>query len=418
MSNGHKPTGTPKRVEVTMYDVGFGDCFLLSFVYAGNKTKRVLIDCGMKNQNDQQVRGVVSQLVEDAHKHVDAMVITHRHSDHLSAFGDPVAGPQLSSLSPDLVLQPWTEEPLLDDKATSPDGEHVKLLAAAQGFAEALAKNVPIVVPGATPEQQQLIEYIAGLSLKNPDAVARLAVLGKERRYLSFGGDSGLGKLLPGVTVSVLGPPTLEQCPAIKTESQSNPSEFWRLQQSIAATLGGGAVTAGGDDLFPGAATVPLDQASPEVRWALGHLDGISTQNVERFVRRLDDAMNNTSLILLFEVGDKVLLFPGDAQWENWQYALGQDGVKERLANVDLYKVGHHGSCNATPMSLWKLFQRRNADSDAQRMTSLLPTAVGPVKHVPRSSLVKALKKETNMTRSDKLGKDVLSYPTVLTIGS
>ena len=39
-------------------------------------------------------------------------------------------------------------------------------------------------------------------------------------------------------------------------------------------------------------------------------------------VRTLDQAMNNTSVILLFEVGNKKLLFPGDAQIENWSYAL------------------------------------------------------------------------------------------------
>jgi hypothetical protein len=32
--------------------------------------------------------------------------------------------------------------------------------------------------------------------------------------------------------------------------------------------------------------------------------------------------MNNTSVILFFEVGSKKLLFPGDAQIENWSYAL------------------------------------------------------------------------------------------------
>ena len=44
-----------------------------------------------------------------------------------------------------------------------------------------------------------------------------------------------------------------------------------------------------------------------------------------RIVRILDDVLNNTSVILLFDVpGTKPLrlLFPGDAQIENWEYAI------------------------------------------------------------------------------------------------
>ena len=75
--------------------------------------------------------------------------------------------------------------------------------------------------------------------------------------------------------------------------------------------------------------------------------------------------MNNTSLILLFEVNGKKLLFPGDAQLENWSYAVKDaddaDATRALLADVDVYKVGHHGSLNATPKKLlWEAF--RNAE--------------------------------------------------------
>ncbi len=71
-----------------------------------------------------------------------------------------------------------------------------------------------------------------------------------------------------------------------------------------------------------------------------------------RIVRTVDDALNNTSVILLFEAGTRRLLFPGDAQIENWSYALKHEDtadLREGLDQVDLYKVGHHGSRNATP---------------------------------------------------------------------
>ncbi|MFP5284826.1 MAG: MBL fold metallo-hydrolase [Thermoanaerobaculia bacterium] len=69
----------------------------------------------------------------------------------------------------------------------------------------------------------------------------------------------------------------------------------------------------------------------------------------------LDDHVNNTSLALAFELGEDgpVLLFPGDAQvgnWLSWHELESVNGVTaESLLNrTVLYKVGHHGSHNAT----------------------------------------------------------------------
>jgi len=36
----------PTRVELRSYQVGFGDCFLLSFVYGDDDKRHVLIDFG------------------------------------------------------------------------------------------------------------------------------------------------------------------------------------------------------------------------------------------------------------------------------------------------------------------------------------------------------------------------------------
>jgi hypothetical protein len=72
---------------------------------------------------------------------------------------------------------------------------------------------------------------------------------------------------------------------------------------------------------------------------------------------QLDSATNNTCLVLAFELADgDVLLFPADAQvgnWLSWQDLKWRvDG--EEITGPDLlrrtifYKVGHHGSHNAT----------------------------------------------------------------------
>lgn len=68
---------------------------------------------------------------------------------------------------------------------------------------------------------------------------------------------------------------------------------------------------------------------------------------------------NNTSLVLAFELGKggKVLLFVADAQagnWYSWTDGSWTDGdgdtitARDLLARTVLYKVGHHGSHNAT----------------------------------------------------------------------
>jgi hypothetical protein len=64
----------------------------------------------------------------------------------------------------------------------------------------------------------------------------------------------------------------------------------------------------------------------------------------------LDGDINNTSLVLAIELGQagKVLLFPGDAQYGNWlSWARTQRGI-DLLKRTVFYKVGHHGSHNAT----------------------------------------------------------------------
>ena len=51
---------------------------------------------------------------------LDVLVATHRHADHISGFGDSKAGPIIEGLKPDLVVQPWTEDPDLETDARAP----------------------------------------------------------------------------------------------------------------------------------------------------------------------------------------------------------------------------------------------------------------------------------------------------------
>ena len=80
--------------------------------------------------------------------------------------------------------------------------------------------------------------------------------------------------------------------------------------------------------------------------------------SAETLALKLNTGINNTSLVLAFELpkSKKVLFFVGDAQrgnWISWKDLTWQDGDKtitprDLLARTVLYKVGHHGSHNAT----------------------------------------------------------------------
>jgi len=100
--------------------------------------------------------------------------------------------------------------------------------------------------------------------------------------------------------------------------------------------------------------------------------------------------------------GVKRMLFGGDAQIENWEYALKVADVEENLAllrQVDLYKVGHHGSRNATPRTLFNLWtEEATIDHPIVAMMSTKSGLHGrhPETAVPRETLVTELSDRTH----------------------
>jgi hypothetical protein len=100
-----------------MYDVGFGDCFLLSIEYAGplcdgRNTRSALIDFGSfhKPRNPSFVE-VAELIAEHCGGKLDVIVASHRDRDHIAGFADREAFEVLRTLSPDLIVRPWTDDP-------------------------------------------------------------------------------------------------------------------------------------------------------------------------------------------------------------------------------------------------------------------------------------------------------------------
>lgn len=263
------------------------------------------------------------------------------------------------------------------------------------------------------------LAFLGEENLLNRPAVEALQALSGRHVYARFGSSLRIRSLLPGVRVDVLGPPTVEQSSAVRREARTDPDEFWHLAASAARARRSG----GSGELFPKA---PVARHVPqEARWLIPQIDRMHAEELLSLVRILDDALNNTSLILLFEIAGTRLLFPGDAQIENWRYALRDapraQEIRSRLATADLYKVGHHGSLNATPRTLlWEAFEAAREDPEAKPLVTLLSTLAG--KHgseargteVPRQKLVRALEKGSTLyttqegTTSKRFWRDVV----------
>lgn len=439
----------PARVRLRMYRVGFGDCFLLSFEYAtalsdGRSVRHVLLDFGSTSRPAGQKDLVPIARLINQHTggELDVVVVSHRHKDHLSAFADSAVTDLLAKRGyPRLVVRSWTEDPAADKRATGAAGSRplsaavggksasfLATLDKAEEFAEQLVAMTPDV---STRSLVGVLRQVADDQLRNAAAVKKLAAWGKagSATYVHYGVPSGIEDVVPGVTVKVLGPPTVDQHPRVASQRSKDKDEFWMVYRRVLDALspedfgaerGGDAPPEGADDAAPPPPpATPMDAAAVDsplrttgfgdpgpVRWLTDRMGRQRLNSLMRVVRILDKVINNTSVILLFDVpGVRPLrlLFPGDAQIENWEYALKVADDKKAnldlLRTVDLYKVGHHGSRNATPRTLYNLWIE--PATATREMIAVMSTKGGvhgesAATAVPRKTLVAAL--DTRMT--------------------
>jgi hypothetical protein len=243
---GSAPTG----MTLHAYQVGFGDCFLLGFHYKSARDRHVLIDFGStglpKTAPKNQMTLIAQDIAAVCGGTLDAVVLSHRHRDHMSGFETDAKhngpGDIIRGLKPKLVVQPWTEDPKAKKDATEPtkppkgDTLRIASLEAQRLAVQNVITEAQILAAAGTGDRDQralqsvLDEGMEGIL--NASAVKNLQSMaaGDKHRYVFHGSASGFGGVLPGVTVSVLGPPTLKQSSAIKKERSSDPAEFWMLE--------------------------------------------------------------------------------------------------------------------------------------------------------------------------------------------
>ena len=355
------------EVRIRMYRQGLGDCFLLTFDIG----KHILIDCGLlagTPGGTGKIREVAQHVHASTDGHLHALVVTHEHWDHVSGFTD--ARDIFESLTIDETWVAWTEDPSQDIVVERRKANAMRLTALANAVSNlGLSGNMDDVILAG--EISQTMNFLGGLdpsgmlgafSVKTDDAAMSWATDDKRNpKYLSPG-DVVKQNWLPGVTIKALGPPKDKK--ALK-----------KMDGTIGTDMYGMAMK--GEEVgFAAAVGVPLDHASKEwlpfdrgLQWTnednwLANFDkGFQDQYRKQRSRRvdtewlnaatdlalqLDNAVNNTSLVLAFEFGASgdVLLFVGDAQVGNW--LSWAEASEDLLKRTIFYKVGHHGSHNAT----------------------------------------------------------------------
>ncbi|TQF77377.1 hypothetical protein FK498_12850 [Elioraea sp. Yellowstone] len=365
-SRSRKPAATkrprpPRRPRVRMYRHGFGDCFLISLP-RGRGEAHIMIDCGVllgTRDAAATVQAVVADIARVTGGEIALLAVTHEHWDHVSGFLQ--AGEGMRALRTRQVWMSWAENPD-DPQARRLAGERARALAALR---LGMARLGLAGADGEGPLAGLLGFFGAGgSSTRDALEAARALAPGGRPRYLEPG-EGPLEIEGTGARIYILGPPRDE---ALLLRSQ--PSRAGRETYEIAPGLpldDAAACLAGAAEApFAARWAIPLEVAatlpffrrvlvSPEERWR--GISGAWLDGLAELALKLDAHTNNTSLVLAIELpSGAVLLFAGDAQvgnwlsWQGlrWQVAGGEVTGPDLLARTVLYKVGHHGSHNAT----------------------------------------------------------------------
>lgn len=373
-------------VSIRMYNVGFGDAFLVTVPSEG-RVCRILFDCGsIAAAPDRPIKDVVSRIIADATDpdgvaRIDVVVATHRHRDHVSGF----ALDAWRDVAVREVWMPWTEDP------ADPAAREIRDL---QGrLAAALDARLTALAGAADPGARLLVDN----ALSNEGAMRTLhsGFAGRPRRRFLPTADRSQGtfttEALPGVTVHVLGPSRDRE--VIRDMTPPRGEAYLRLRAApLDPTTGKPRAPFGKrfetDSPPPGVVLDEEERKKLREAAAFADLDAAVA---------LDQAVNGTSLMIVLEVAGTHLLFPGDAQWGTWAAAMKDPTWADLLRSVRFYKVGHHGSENATPVQ----FVEKLLPDQPWAMASTIERPQW--KNLPKQELLTALtaKRHAILARSD-----------------
>ncbi|OBF32983.1 hypothetical protein A5724_20350 [Mycobacterium sp. ACS1612] len=360
-------TGT---VEVRMYNVGFGDAFRIT-VKRNGSTWRMLVDCGVHSHGaarplKESVKNIIDDLKADCGgtARLDVVVATHHHRDHIRGFAED----DWAEVEVDEVWLPFVENEDDDDAKSLREAQRRTALKLAMLIGERQQK---LGAEGAR-ANPSLAQAMAMAQNSRGNATATNRLLG---RGLGFANPQHAVRYLPdidpvkntvrfdgcGVVAHILGPP---RDAAMLKKMDPPRNAGWltlNLDDVVDAEVDGDEppkaterATEDGMRLFNKKYVVADTQVPRELLDARAKLDldGLSNDmGLLAAASVLEQSVNNTSLFFVLEVGGLRLLFPGDAQYGAWESVRTDPRSLELISSVDFYKMGHHGSHNATPMS-------------------------------------------------------------------
>ncbi len=385
-----------EKVKIRMYRQGLGDCFLLTFYDSKDKPYNMLIDCGVLlkgKEYEQKMIEVATNIKKVTDNKIDVLIATHEHWDHLSGFL------QAQNIFDDMTINDiwmaWTEDPKDSFAKKLKTSQKNKLKAVALAY-DKLKKQATSNFSSKQKigHKNYLNSFNSFFNFFGTDATdTNFGISGTADAFDTLRKRKGSNKTflqpannevlelkeLPGVRIYVLGPPKDAKALKKMNPSKKN-SELYELNYNMHAgdsfhtaldtTLGNDVnkpfnekesiSIAEGKLHYPAYYMEDKEDARNDNAWRT--IDDDWIYSAGNLAIALDSAVNNTSLALAFEFieSGKVLLFPADAQignwlsWSNYEWSVKNNGKKETVTIDDLfsrtvfYKVGHHGSHNAT----------------------------------------------------------------------
>jgi len=390
--------GKASGLRVRMYRVGFGDFFLVTVPSAAGP-KHILIDCGVHGKDVHSIEAAVSHMAQETNKHLSLIIVTHRHADHVTGFSK--CKDVFKQFAVDRIWMSWYENPA--DKGAVAIQANITSVALQLRHALA-ARN-----DNASQQYLNMVSNITdGMAAsggdQNPGAFEMLRNFpGKPPIDYYKAGD--VPTLPPdlvaaGLAIQILGPPDNRDMIS-KTSKKS--------QEYLAPPANSGG--RGSVKSFASAFRVQPDEYKNSVFELLprelieSRVASVQPDLLAAQAAIANSMINNQSLVTLFTFKGKTLLFAGDAQWGNWANFLFGSMTSTKLkaesadllGKLDFYKVGHHGSTNATPKDA--LAAMRSG------CVAMCSTAIGAYNEVPRDALITAIDQRTQnqLARSDQV---------------